>query len=130
MKHCTPKELIGRKYEPIFPYFTDLKKQGGFVVVVDDYVSADSGTGFVHQAPAFGEDDYRVARANKLPFVDPVDKDGKFNSEVSDFAGMNIKQADKAITRWLKEQKSMFKHSTLEHSYPFCWRTDTPLILH
>jgi len=127
-KSLRAMDLKGRVYRPMFPYFATLVEQGGFKVVVDDYVTTESGTGLVHIAPAYGEDDYRIGRQWQLPFVDPVDNDGNFTDAVSDFAGQNIKQSDKAIVRALKNNGSLFRHETLQHSYPFCWRTDTPLM--
>ena len=123
------RDLVGRPYEPLFPYFADQAALGAFVVVMDDYVTADSGTGLVHQAPAFGEDDYRVMRAAGIEaFVCPVTLHGEFTDEVSDFAGRQVKEADKDIIRHLKEQGALYRQEVIQHSYPFCYRSDTPLI--
>lgn len=125
------EELVGRKYQPLFPYFAD--HQGAFVVVADNYVTDDSGTGIVHQAPAFGEDDFRVCMANGVirigePVPCPVDLSGRFEAPVADFEGSYVKDADKDIIAKIKEMGRLVDHSNLMHSYPFCWRSHTPLI--
>ncbi|GAX77028.1 hypothetical protein CEUSTIGMA_g4475.t1 [Chlamydomonas eustigma] len=128
---CQGKELVGKRYTPLFPYFMHLAPQA-FRVVSDTYVTDDSGTGIVHQAPAFGVDDHRVCLAfeivqkDKLPC--PVDLDGRFTAEVTDFVGLHVKAADKDITAKVKEAGRLFDAATYHHSYPFCWRSDTPLI--
>jgi isoleucyl-tRNA synthetase len=123
------RELVGRRYRPLFPYFADQARLGAFVVVMDDYVSTESGTGLVHQAPAFGEDDYRVLRnAGIEAFVCPVTMNGVFTDDVADFAGQYVKDADKHIIRWLKDHDALYRHEVIQHSYPFCYRSDTPLI--
>ncbi len=122
-------DLVGKRYEPLFPYFSDLKEQGAFSILADDYVSTESGTGVVHQAPAFGEDDYRVMRnAGIFASVCPVDMTGKFTSEVTDFDGMHVKEADRHIIRHLKENGYLYIQDVVVHSYPFCPRSDTPII--
>jgi isoleucyl-tRNA synthetase len=123
------RDLVGRRYEPLFPYFAAERERGAFTVVMDDYVTADSGTGIVHQAPAFGEDDFRVMKAAGIAaFVCPVTLHGEFTDEVPDFAGRNVKDADKDIIRYLKDHGTLYRHETIQHSYPFCYRSDTPLI--
>ena len=122
-------ELVGLKYEPIFDYFVDQISSGAFVVVSDDYVTTDGGTGLVHQAPAFGEDDYRVLAQNNIEaFACPVGLDGKFDDTVSDFSGLHVKEADKPIIEHLKKAGSLYRQEVIQHSYPFCPRSDTPLI--
>ena len=122
-------DLVGRHYEPLFDFFVDQSGAGAFVVVADDYVTTDSGTGLVHQAPAFGEDDYRVLRENGIEaFACPVDMHGTFTEEVGPFAGLHVKDADKEIIRHLKDAGSLYRQDVLQHSYPFCPRSDTPLI--
>ncbi len=122
-------ELVGKTYEPLFPYFTGMKAEGAFQVVADDYVSTEAGTGIVHQAPAFGEDDFRVMKTNGITaLVCPVDLEGKFTSEVSDFAGVYVKDADKDIIRRLKDEGKLYIQEVYQHSYPFCPRSDTPII--
>lgn len=127
------KELKGLKYVPLFDYFASQKANGAFVVVADGYVTEDSGTGIVHMAPAFGEDDYRVCADNGIikkgeSLICPVDSSGNFTSEVTHFAGRYVKDADKDIIKHLKTANRLVKNSQLSHSYPFCWRSDTPLI--
>lgn len=122
-------ELVGRSYAPLFPFFAGQKAQGAFTVISGDYVTTDSGTGMVHQAPAFGEDDYQAFQAAGLDaFACPVDMQGVFTDEVGAFAGMPVKEADKAIIRALKDDGSLWRQETIDHSYPFCYRSDTPLI--
>lgn len=122
-------DLVGLQYEPLFDYFADQQTEGGFVVVSDDYVTTDGGTGLVHQAPAFGEDDYRVLNENDIDaFVCPVGLDGRFDESVTDFSGMHVKEADKLIIDFLKQRGSLYRQEVIQHSYPFCPRSDTPLI--
>ncbi|XP_064473466.1 isoleucine--tRNA ligase, cytoplasmic-like [Ornithodoros turicata] len=125
--------LLGKKYDPIFPYFAKYKTQGAFKVLCDNYVTDDSGTGVVHQAPYFGEDDYRVCLANGVVTKDqemvcPLDASGRFIEPVSDFVGLYVKDADKEILKNLKKRGRLVNQSTAKHSYPFCWRSETPLI--
>ncbi|XP_057670811.1 isoleucine--tRNA ligase, cytoplasmic [Diorhabda carinulata] len=132
LKTFPGKELKGLKYEPIFNYFSYLKDKG-FRVFVDDYVTAESGTGIVHQAPYFGEDDNRVCLANGAIVRDqdpicPIDARGCFIQPVTDFLGQYVKDADKNIIAKLKEMGKLVHQSQIKHSYPFCWRSDTPLI--
>ncbi|KAK2078938.1 hypothetical protein QBZ16_002628 [Prototheca wickerhamii] len=124
LKRFPGRELAGAAYEPLFPYFAPLRASGAFVVTTDAYVTSDSGTGVVHQAPAFGEDDYRVclaagviAKGEGLPC--PVDDAGRFTSEVVDFAGQYVKDADRGIIRHLKEAGRLVSQGQLVHSYPF-----------
>ncbi|MCR9278497.1 MAG: isoleucine--tRNA ligase [Pseudomonadaceae bacterium] len=129
LKNAKGSELTGLRYEPLFPYFAEEDARGAFVVVSDDYVTTESGTGLVHQAPAFGEDDFRIARENGIEaFVCPVGLDGVFTDAVPDFAGQYVKAADKNIIRALKESGALYRSETIDHSYPFCYRSDTPLI--
>ncbi|MGE3610327.1 MAG: isoleucine--tRNA ligase [Bacteriovoracaceae bacterium] len=125
----TGAQLKGEKYEPLFPYFNKLENDGYFVILNDEYVTTGDGTGIVHQAPGFGEDDNRVMKAAGLmEVVVPLDPSAKFTAEVKDFQGQFIKDADKEIIKNLKERGQLFHQSTLVHSYPMCYRTDTPLI--
>ncbi len=118
--------MEGWTYEPMFPYFAD--EPGAFRALVDGFVTTEDGTGIVHIAPAYGEDDFRVGRAAGIGLVDPLDAECRFTARVPDFAGQFCKDADKAIIRRLKEEKKLVHQTTLVHSYPFCDRTDTPLI--
>jgi isoleucyl-tRNA synthetase len=121
--------LVGKRYEPMFPYFSELKADGAFTVFADDYVTTDSGTGVVHLTPAFGEDDYRVMRAHGIVATPcPIDFEGKFTAEVSDYVGVYVKDADKAIIRRLKEAGKLLAQDVIVHPYPFCPRSDTPII--
>lgn len=121
-------DLLGKGYAPLLPYFAHEKAKGAFRVIPSGHVTTGDGTGIVHMAPAFGEDDFWACREAEMPFVDPVDFEGRFNEMVSDFAGQNVKAADKGIIAKLKGEGSMVHHGTLQHNYPHCWRTDTPLI--
>lgn len=121
--------LVGRHYLPLLPYFSHLEKEGAFQILADNYVSTESGTGVVHLAPAFGEDDHRIMRAHGIEAnVCPIDSGGHFTEEVSDFAGDYIKDADKHIIKRLKEDGSLYLQDVIVHSYPFCPRSDTPII--
>ncbi|KAK0612809.1 tRNA synthetases class I-domain-containing protein [Bombardia bombarda] len=127
------KDMLGWQYEPLFPYFYEEYKDVAFRVLNAKYVTDDSGTGIVHQAPAFGEEDYNVAKEHgiiteKRPPPDPVNETGHFTSKVSDFAGMHVKEADKHIIKYLKGTGRLIVDSQLKHSYPMCYRSDTPLI--
>lgn len=125
----TGAELKGKAYEPLFPYYSDLGNKGYFVILNDEYVTTGDGTGIVHQAPGFGEDDNRVMKAAGLTeVVVPLDASAKFVLPVKDFEGKFIKDADKDIIKNLKDRGQLFHQSTLVHSYPMCYRTDTPLI--
>ena len=122
-------ELVGRRYRPLFDYFAAQSARGAFVVVADDYVTTDEGTGLVHQAPAFGEDDYRVLRSAGIgAFVCPVTMAGEFTDDVRDFAGQFVKDADRDIVRHLRDCGALYDRQDIVHSYPYCYRTDTPLI--
>ena len=121
------------KYEPLFDYFWEEFKDHGFRVLNAEYVTAADGTGIVHQSPAFGEEDYNVAfksgviDENRVP-PNPVDEQGCYTSEVRDFVGQHVKAADKNIIKHLKAAGRLIVDSQITHSYPFCWRSDTPLI--
>ena len=119
--------LAGLEYAPFFSYFEDERANNAFRVYVDDFVTVDEGTGIVHCA-SFGEDDVVLFQREGISIIDPVDEDGSFTEVVVDFAGMNVKEADAKIVAWLKENDVLVNHKTIDHSYPFCWRTDTPLI--
>lgn len=121
-------KLVDLRYEPLFPYFADQKKAGAFRVCPADFVSTEDGTGIVHIAPGFGEDDYRLGQAEGLPAVCPVDEEGRFTIAVPDYTGREVKEADSDIMRRLKEEGKLVHRSTIQHSYPHCWRCDKPLI--
>lgn len=120
------KELEGKEYEQLFPFTKPEKK--AFFVALGDYVTLDDGTGVVHTAPAFGEDDYRIGKKYDLPFVRPVNEEGKFTDRITDWAGVFVKDADKDIIRTLKRNGALYKREQIKHTYPFCWRCDSPLI--
>ena len=132
------EKLIGLKYEPLFDYFSkqeDLEnKENGWRIYSGDFVSIEEGTGVVHIAPAFGEDDLKLGQVKKLPFVQHVDTDGRFIKEVQDWAGEEVKpkrnplETDKKIVQKLEEQGKVFIQDTVLHKYPFCWRCDAPLL--
>lgn len=119
--------LVGQEYLPIFPYFAD-QNPNGFKILAADFVSTEDGTGIVHMAPAFGEDDYWVCRANNISVVAPVDEKGCFDERVSDFAGRNVHDANAEIIKFLKNQGKVFQDGTIEHNYPHCWRCRNALI--
>jgi isoleucyl-tRNA synthetase len=126
-------EMVGRAYEPLLPYFADKKtKEDGsrwcFRVVAAEYVTTESGTGIVHQAPAFGEDDYQVGLKEGLPVIRPMGLTGIFDERVSDFAGQFAKDADRGIIQRLKTEGKLVDQDTIVHAYPHCYRTDQPLL--
>ena len=120
------KDLLGIEYEPLYK-FTKPDKKAWFVISAD-FVSLEEGTGLVHIAPAFGEDDMEAGRKNDLPVILNVDKEGKFQKEVKDWAGVWVKDADPAIIQDLSKRGLLFKEELYEHDYPFCWRCGSPLI--
>lgn len=125
--------LRDKQYLPLFSYFESWRSRGAFRILCDSYVTEDSGTGAVHQAPFFGEDDHRVCLKAGIiskdgEMVCPIDANGKFVEPVSDFVGMYIKDADKEIMKHLKKAGRLVVQATVKHNYPFCWRSDTPLI--
>ena len=120
------RDLVGQHYTPMFPYFADTPN--AFVILSGDFVTTEDGTGVVHMAPGFGEDDQRVCEAAGIPVVVPVDEKGRFTAEVPDYAGTQVFQANGDIIRDLKERGVVVRHDSYVHSYPHCWRTDTPLI--
>ena len=122
-------ELLGMTYEPIFPYFADRKFEGAFRVLNDDYVTTDDGVGIVHIAPAYGEDDFRVCKEHgMLALVDPLDDACAFTDAIPEYKGRFCKDCDKDIIKALKGMGKLVHQATIVHSYPFCDRTDTPLI--
>ena len=119
-------QLLGTKYEQLMPFG---KVEGkAFEVIHGDYVTLSDGTGVVHIAPAYGEDDSLVAKANGITFINLVDREGKFVEEVTPWAGKFVKKCDESICKWLEENNKLFKSERYLHSYPHCWRCDTPLL--
>ena len=116
-------------YEPLFPHYAEYRSEGAFRVLNDDYVSTDDGVGLVHQAPAYGEDDFRVCKEAGINVIaDPLDASCNFTAKVPEYAGRFCKDCDKDIIKRLKEEGKLVHQATITHSYPFCDRTDTPLI--
>ncbi|MBP9842124.1 MAG: isoleucine--tRNA ligase [Simkaniaceae bacterium] len=120
------KDLKGKTYLPPFTYFKD--HPGAFRILVDEFVGGEDGTGIVHAAPAFGEADFFVCLKEKIEVVCPVDQNGRFTKEIPEYTGEFVKDADKAIIKRLKDAGRVFHHGQIRHRYPFCWRSDTPLI--
>ncbi len=126
---CTGDDLLGVSYEPPFDYFGEERDRGAFRVIGSTDVTMDEGTGLVHMAPAYGEADFVALQDAGLDvLVDPVDAEARFMEPVHEVAGMYVKDADKVLTALLKERGLILKHEQIRHSYPFCWRTGTPLI--
>ncbi len=121
-------ELAGWKYEPLFPYFAGDAARGAFRLLEADFVTTSEGSGIVHVAPAFGEDDYWLCRQEGIPLRNPVNEAGRFTPAVTDFDGMNVHEANPAIARHLVRRGLVVRRDTVEHSYPHCWRCRTPLI--
>lgn len=118
--------LVGRTYSPLFDYFVD--HPGAFRIVSGDFVTTEDGTGVVHLAPGFGEDDQRVCAENGIDLVVPVDSRGRFTNEVPDYVGLLVFDANPLIIRALKDRRVVLRHETYDHAYPHCWRTGKPLI--
>ena len=126
LKEYKGEELLGLKYEPLMPF---AKVEGkAYVVIHGDYVTLTDGTGIVHIAPAYGEDDSLVSKQNGIAFVNLVDKEGKFVPEVEPWAGKFVRNCNESIVEWLKERNKLFSSEKHLHSYPHCWRCDTPLL--
>ncbi|KAG8967876.1 isoleucine--tRNA ligase [Tulasnella sp. 419] len=126
-------DMKGWRYVPLFEYFTEQYEDRAFRVVVDPYVTSEDGTGIVHQAPGFGDDDHRIAMANGIIRADemppcPVDDAGKYTAAVPDWQGVYVKDADKDIIKVLKAKGRLVVQSSVVHQYPFCWRSGTPLL--
>jgi isoleucyl-tRNA synthetase len=122
------RDLAGKRYRPIFDYFADHAEKGAFKVILEESVSLEDGTGVVHAAPAFGEVDFYAGQRENIGLVCPVDDNGQFTSEIPEYQGQFVKDADKEIIKRLKKEAVIFHHGLCRHRYPFCWRSDTPLI--
>ena len=122
------KDLVGLTYKPLFPYFAKNKVEGAFRILSADFVTDEDGTGIVHLAPGFGEDDFEACKEAGISLVCPVDNGGKFTAEVPDYEGVQVFDANDDIIKALKAQGSWLKTEQYIHNYPHCWRTDTPLI--
>ncbi|GHV43810.1 isoleucine--tRNA ligase [Spirochaetia bacterium] len=121
-------DLIGITYEPLFPYFKEAAEQNAFRTYAGDFVSTEDGTGIVHTAPGFGEDDARVLKGTGVPVICPIDAECRFTAEVSDYQGLFVKDADKPIMDRLKAEGKLIKREQILHAYPHCWRCGSPLI--
>jgi isoleucyl-tRNA synthetase len=119
-------QLEGIHYDRLFDYVT--VEQEAFYSILGEFVTTEDGTGIVHIAPAFGEDDYQVGKKYELPIIRPVDKSGTFEEEILDFKNTFVKKADPSIIQNLKDRRLLFKTEMVEHSYPHCWRCDSPLL--
>ncbi len=119
-------ELAGRRYTPLFPFFVDTPN--AFQVLVGDFVSTEDGTGVVHMAPGFGEEDQNACNAAEIPTVCPMDEHGRFTAEVAPWAGQHVFDANGDITKELKARGLVVRHDSYQHSYPHCWRCAEPLV--
>jgi len=138
IKELKGKDLVNKEYKPLFDYYANDEKlenrENGWKVYASDFVSTEEGVGIVHIAPGFGEDDMNMGREYKLPFVQHVDSNGRFKDEVKDFAGLEVKPKDNhqktdiEIIKYLAHNNLLFHKEKYEHSYPHCWRCDTPLL--
>ncbi len=126
VKTVKGSELLGQEYEQLFPYVNADKP--AFRIVPGDFVGLDTGSGMVHIAPAFGEDDYRMGQEHNLPLLNPVKPDGTFDAAVLPWAGMFVKDADPLIIKELKNRKQLVKSEQYTHDYPYCWRCPSPLL--
>ena len=124
---CKGSEFVGKRYEPLFTYAPQQSPKQ-YTFIAGDFVTGEDGTCAVHIAPSFGEEDFVVGRQNGLGLFDSLDAEGKFTATVPQWAGVDAKEADKHIIRALKERGRVFKHETIVHSYPHCWRTGVPLL--
>ena len=121
-------ELVGIEYEPLFPYFKDLREKNAFRTYTGSHVTTEDGTGIVHTAPGFGEEDHEVLKGTGVPTVCPIDAECKFTSEVPDYAGRFVKDCDKDVMERLKAEGKLVKREQILHAYPHCWRCEHPLI--
>jgi isoleucyl-tRNA synthetase len=126
LERCNGAALAGKEYERLFNYHTVSGK--GWYVVTAEFVTTEDGSGIVHLAPAYGEDDYQMGKKYNLPTIHPVNKSGEFGPEVKDFAGMFVKDADPEIVAHLKQRGLLYKKESYLHSYPHCWRCSSPLL--
>jgi isoleucyl-tRNA synthetase len=122
------KDLAGISYEPLLPYFADAAQEGAFKTFLGDFVTTEDGTGIVHLAPGFGEDDYKTLKGSGIPTVCPIDDECKFTDEIPEYQGQFVKDADKAIIARLKEEGKLVRRENYLHPYPHCYRTGAPLI--
>lgn len=128
LEEIKAKDLEGKKYHPLFDFYESEASDNGYKVCLADFVSTEDGTGVVHIAPMFGEDDYNLSRECDLPLIQHVSMDGTFKKEVTPWAGKFVKGQDQNIVEYLGNNGLEFKHENYRHSYPHCWRCDTPLL--
>jgi len=121
-------QLNGVEYHPLFSHYAGKTEKPAWRIILGDFVSTEEGTGIVHIAPAFGEDDYNAGVANNLPLINPIGEDGKFTGQIPELAGMFAKDADPKIVSILDEMGALFTKYPYEHEYPYCWRCNTPLL--
>ena len=127
IKEFKGKDLKGLEYEPLFD-IKKLQNKNSHKIFLGDYVTTEEGTGVVHTAGMYGEDDYELCKENKLPLIHTVEQDGKFNELVPKWEGKFVKSVDKEIIEDLKNRNLLFKSEKVEHPYPYCWRCDSPLL--
>ena len=126
---ATGEDLLGASYQPPFDYFGEERDRGAFRLLDSEFVTTDEGTGLVHMAPAYGEADFLTLQAAGLDvLVDPIDAQGRFTDAIPELAGTNIKEADPELITMLKSRDLIVRHDRIRHSYPFCYRTGTPLM--
>lgn len=129
LRTISGSELVGKTYEPIFPFAAkDIDKSEAWRVLPGAFVTTEDGTGIVHMAPAFGADDFDTCKREGIPMFNPIDREGCFNDLVGNYSGMWFKDADKVIIRDMKQDGSLFRHETFLHNYPHDWRKGTPLM--
>lgn len=126
LENCKGSALAGIEYEPLFSFIKLTKK--AYYTILGDFVTSEEGTGIVHIAPAFGEDDYQIGQKHNLPVIHPVDRSGKFVDDITQFKGKFVKEADPEIIEDLKSRGLLYLKETITHSYPHCWRCDSPLL--
>jgi len=127
IKEMKGKELVGLEYEPLFD-IPALNTEKSYKVISADFVTTEDGTGVVHTAGMYGEDDYEVCKENDLPLIHTVSEDGKFNPLVPEFEGRFVKETEEDIKKYLQDKHLLYKREKIEHAYPFCWRCDSPLL--
>jgi isoleucyl-tRNA synthetase len=125
------RDLAGRRYRPLFDFFANADRHGtssAFIVMAEDFVATEEGTGVVHLAPGFGEDDQNAANAAGIPTIVPMDEHGRYTTEVPPWAGQHVFDANDGVIRHLKQHNIVLRHETYNHSYPHCWRCSQPLV--
>jgi isoleucyl-tRNA synthetase len=128
VRRYTGKELYGKRYLPPFSYYLRQREAKAFRIILEQSISEEEGTGLVHCAPAFGEVDFFACSNEGIELVCPIDQNGKFTDEIPEYRGQFVKDADREIIRRLKSEKRLFHQGTIRHRYPFCWRSDSPLL--